>query len=167
MSTIWRSLGARPAAGIAAIVLAAAACGSGGSGSKTETVQSPSPKASAFHDTMHGLWQDHGTWTRLAIVSFADNSPNLQATQERLLANQTDIGNAIKPYYGADAGSKLTGLLQQHIQTAVGVLKAAKTGNPAEIKQAKAARSVQTATRSLTSSTPPTRGTGRETRCRP
>jgi hypothetical protein len=116
---------------------------------------------------MHGLWQDHGTWTRLAIVSFADNSPNLQATQERLLANQTDIGNAIKPYYGADAGSKLTGLLQQHIPTAVGVLKAAKTGNPAEIKQAKAARSVQTATRSLTSSTPPTRGTGRETRCRP
>ena len=115
---------------------------------------------------MHGLWQDHGTWTRLAIVSFADNSPKLQATQERLLANQTDIGNAIKPCYGADAGSKLTGLLQQHIQTAVGVLKAAKTGNPAEIKQAKP-RSMQTATRSLTSSTPPTRGTGRETRCRP
>jgi hypothetical protein len=72
-------------------------------------------------------------------VSFSDSSPNLQATQERLLANQTEIGNAIKPYYGADAGSKLTDLLQQHITTAVGVLKAAKTGNPAEVEQAKAA----------------------------
>jgi hypothetical protein len=88
---------------------------------------------------MRVLWQDHGTWTRLAIVSFADNSPDLQATQDRLLANQTDIGNAVKPYYGDDAGNKLTALLQQHIQTAVGVLKAAKTGNPAEVNQAKAA----------------------------
>jgi hypothetical protein len=93
-------------------------------------------------------------------VSFADNSPDRQATQERLLANQTEIGNAVKPYYGAAAGDKLTALLQQHIQTAVGVLKAAKTGNPAEVGQAKP-RFMQTATRSPTSSTPPTRGTGR------
>lgn len=107
----------------------------------------------------------HGTWTRLSIVSFADNSPNLQPTQDRLLANQTDIGHAIKPYYGADAGNKLTALLQQHIMTAVGVLKAAKTGNPAEVEQAKAA-SMQTATRSPTSSMVPTRGIGHSTRCR-
>jgi hypothetical protein len=139
MSTTWRSIGSRLAAGIAAVAVAAAACGSGDSGSRAATAQSPSTKASAFHDTMRTLWQDHGTWTRLAIVSFADNSPDLQATQDRLLANQTEIGNAVKPYYGADAGDKLTALLQQHIQTAVGVLKAAKTGNPAEVEQAKAA----------------------------
>ncbi|MDQ3899366.1 MAG: hypothetical protein M3319_02555, partial [Actinomycetota bacterium] len=100
---------------------------------------SQSPKASALHDNMRALWQDHGTWTRLAIVSFADNSPDLQATQDRLLANQTEIGNAVKPYYGDDAGNKLTALLQQHIVNAVGVLKAAKSGNPAEVDQAKAA----------------------------
>ncbi|MBV9058181.1 MAG: hypothetical protein JO296_14480 [Pseudonocardiales bacterium] len=88
---------------------------------------------------MRTLWQDHGTWTRLTIVSFADNSPDLQVTQDRLLANQTDIGNAIKPYYGADAGNKLTALLQQHIMAAAGVLKAAKSGNPGEVDQAKAA----------------------------
>ncbi|HZS20224.1 MAG TPA: hypothetical protein VFA63_04450 [Pseudonocardiaceae bacterium] len=88
---------------------------------------------------MRTLWEDHGTWTRLTIVSVADNSPNLPVTQDRLLANQTDIGNAIKPYYGDDAGNKLTALLQQHIQAAAGVLKAAKTGNAAEIDQAKAA----------------------------
>jgi hypothetical protein len=144
MSTIWRSIGARFAVGIAAIALAAAACGSGQSGSQTGgsqagTEQAPSPKASALHDNMRTLWQDHGTWTRLAIVSFADNSPDLQVTQDRLLANQTDIGNAVKPYYGEDGGNKLTALLQQHIMTAVGVLKAAKSGNQAEVDQAKAA----------------------------
>jgi hypothetical protein len=88
---------------------------------------------------MRTLWQDHGTWTRLAIVGFADNSPDLQPTQDRLLANQKDIGNAVKLYYGDEAGNKLTGLLQQHIQTAVGVLQAAKAGDPAQLDQAKAA----------------------------
>jgi hypothetical protein len=145
MSTIWRSIGGRLSVGVAAVALAAAACGSGQSGqsgqsgSQVATAPAPSPKASALHDNMRVLWQDHGTWTRLAIVSFADNSPDLQVTQDRLLANQRDIGNAVKPYYGEDAGNKLTTLLQQHIQTAVGVLKAAKTGNPAEVDQAKAA----------------------------
>src|SRR5690349_5707856 len=119
MSTIERSIGARLSVGIAAIALAAAACSSGQqseqsgqSGSQAETAPAPSPKASALHDNMRVLWQDHGTWTRLAIVSFADNSPDLQPTQDRLLANQTDIGNAVKPYYGDDAGNKLTVLLQ-------------------------------------------------------
>jgi hypothetical protein len=144
MSTIQRSIGGRLSVGIAAVALAAAACSSGQSGqagpqSQAATAPSQSPKASALHDNMRALWQDHGTWTRLAIVSFADNSPDLQATQDRLLANQTEIGNAVKPYYGDDAGNKLTALLQQHIVNAVGVLKAAKTGNPAEVDQAKAA----------------------------
>ncbi len=139
MSTTSRSIGSRLAAGVAAVALAAAACSSGQSGSNATTTQSPNTKASALHDNMRTLWQDHGTWTRLTIVSFADNSPDLQVTQDRLLANQTDIGNAIKPYYGADAGNKLTALLQQHIMTAAGVLKAAKSGNPGEVDQAKAA----------------------------
>jgi hypothetical protein len=143
MTTIRRSIGARRlSVGIAALALAAAACGSGQSGqpgSQAAPAPSQSPKASALHDNMRTLWEDHGSWTRMAIMSFADNSPNLQPTQDRLLANQADIGNAVKPYYGEDAGNKLTGLLQQHIATAVGVLKAAKTGDPAQLDQAKAA----------------------------
>jgi hypothetical protein len=139
MSTTTRSIGSGLAAAIAAVALATAACGSGQSGSNAAPTQSANTKASTLHDNMRTLWQDHGTWTRLTIVSLADNSPDLQVTQDRLLANQTDIGNAIKPYYGVDAGSKLTALLQQHITTAAGVLKAAKTGNAAEVDQAKAA----------------------------
>lgn len=52
----------------------------------------PTHEAAAFHDAMRKLWEDHVTWTRLAIVSFAGDLPDLPATQRRLLRNQTDIG---------------------------------------------------------------------------
>ena len=89
-----------------------------------------------FHDQMRKLWEDHVTWTRLAIVSFAGDLPDLQATTDRLLANQADIGNAIKPYYGDAAGDRLTVLLREHITTAVDILVAAKAGDDAGVQRA-------------------------------
>jgi hypothetical protein len=86
-------------------------------------------KQLAFHDAMRRLWEDHVTWTRLAIVSFAHDLPDLSATETRLLRNQTDIGNAVKPYYGAAAGNRLTELLKEHILGAVALLEAAKAGD--------------------------------------
>jgi hypothetical protein len=96
-------------------------------------------KQLAFHDGMHKLWEQHVTWTRLAIVSFAGKLPDLPFTEQRLLANQTDIGNAIKPFYGRVAGDHLTKLLTAHITGAVAILEAAKAGDTARLAQAKAA----------------------------
>src|SRR5262245_37276232 len=92
-------------------------------------------KQLVFHDAMRKLWEDHVTWTRLAIVSFASENPDLPATEARLLQNQTDIGNAVKPYYGAAAGNRLTALLKDHILGAVALLQAAKAGDQTMIKQ--------------------------------
>ena len=86
-------------------------------------------KQAAFHDAMRKLWEDHITWTRLAIVSFAHDLPDLPATEARLLDNQADIGNAIKPYHGKAAGNQLTALLKEHITGAVALLAAAKAGD--------------------------------------
>jgi hypothetical protein len=96
-------------------------------------------KQAALHDGMRKLWEDHITWTRLAIVSFAAGLPDLQATEDRLLRNQTDIGNAIKPYYGQKAGNRLTALLRDHILGAVALLQAAKGGDQTQIQPASAA----------------------------
>jgi hypothetical protein len=93
----------------------------------------------AFHDEMRRLWEDHVTWTRLFIVSFAAGLPDLQPTTDRLLQNQVDIGNAVKPFYGNAAGNRLTKLLKQHILTAADLLTAAKAGDDAAFQQAKTA----------------------------
>jgi hypothetical protein len=92
-----------------------------------------------FHDAMRKLWEDHITWTRLAIVSFAANVPDLPATEKRLLRNQADIGNAIKPFYGARTANRLTRLLKVHISGAVELLQAAKADDAARLAQAKSA----------------------------
>jgi hypothetical protein len=98
-----------------------------------------SAKAVAFRTTMDKLWEDHITWTRMVIVDFAADLPDLKTAEARLLRNQADIGNAIKPYYGRAAGNKLTGLLRTHILEAVPVLVAAKEGDKAKLTQALAA----------------------------
>ena len=54
-----------------------------------------------------------------------------------VLANQDEIGNAIKPYYGEAAGTELTRLLKDHIAVAGELLTAAKSGDTAAVGDAK------------------------------
>src|SRR5262245_26440169 len=75
------------------------------------------------------LWSDHVIWIRQYIVAAVANSPDAQAAAGRLLKNQEDIGAAIVPFYGADAGIGLTDLLKGHILIAVDLIEAAKSGN--------------------------------------
>jgi hypothetical protein len=97
------------------------------------------PKAIAFHDAMRELWGYHGTYTERAIVDYVAGNPDTNAVVATLLQNQVDIGNAVKPYYGAAGGKALTKLLTTHINDAVAVLKAAKAGNNAATETASAA----------------------------
>jgi hypothetical protein len=91
----------------------------------------------AFHDAMRKLWEDHVTWTRLAIVTFAAGYGGFAATAARLLQNQVDIGDAIKPFYGDAAGVQLTALLHDHITIAVEILQAARAGDIVAFEEAK------------------------------
>ena len=86
-----------------------------------------------FRQDMRKLWEDHVTWTRLAVISLIDESPDTNATVTRLLRNQQDIGDAIKPFYGDAAGNTLTQKLREHILIAADLIAAAKSGDQQRI----------------------------------
>jgi hypothetical protein len=94
-------------------------------------------KQVALRTEMRRLWEDHITWTRLAIISLTTDSPDTEATVGRLLKNQTDIGDAVKPFYGKAAGNELTRQLRSHIRIAADVI-AAKSGDAANLANAQA-----------------------------
>jgi len=86
-------------------------------------------KSEQLRMAMHKLWEDHIVWTRNVILNIMDDLPGTEQAVNRLLSNQDDIGNAVKPFYGEAGGKELTRLLKEHITTAADLLKAAKTGN--------------------------------------
>jgi hypothetical protein len=94
-----------------------------------------SPAAVKLHDEMRQLWSEHVNWTGSYIVSALADLEDQQAVLARLLRNQQDIGNAIKPYYGDVAGNQLTKLLTEHIQIAGKIIAAVKSGNQAEANE--------------------------------
>jgi hypothetical protein len=128
------------AAGAAALIALATAGGAPAAhhhhGNATPVAAAGTASAARLHDGMRKLWEDHITWTRLAIVSFAGGLPDLPATENRLLRNQSDIAAAIRPYYGAAASAKLRGLLRGHILGAVALLQAAKANDSAALGKA-------------------------------
>jgi len=114
---------------------------------QAQTAPSGAPSAS-MHETfrataaadvkmaMRKLWEDHITYTRNYIISELAGLPDRDAVAQRLLRNQDDIGNAIKPYYGDAAGKKLSVLLRDHILVATEVVKAAKAGDKMKLADA-------------------------------
>jgi hypothetical protein len=81
--------------------------------------------------------EDHITWSRLYIISAEAGSPDTDANAQRLLPNQADLGDAIKPLYGDAAGAQLTSLLRDHILTAGDLIAAAKAGDTAKVTTTK------------------------------
>ena len=124
------------AAAVATCLVAVGCSSSSGTPPAAESsisVDEAANRQEALRTDMRKLWEDHVTWTRLFIVSALAGAADTDATAQRLLQNQTDIGNAIKPLYGDAAGAQLTALLRDHILTAADLLGAAKAGDNAKV----------------------------------
>lgn len=132
----------------ALVLLGVSGCAAADSGPATHTAaesavdassqhsMTSTPKQVALYSAMSNLWAQHMEWTYITVVAFAQGSPSLTPSLDRLLQNQADIGNAISPFYGAQAAAQLTTLLKAHITDAVPVLTAAKAGNTAALNTA-------------------------------
>jgi hypothetical protein len=139
-STRMRVVAAISSAAIAAAVVVSGLVSSGeaeGATASIPTIRTTS--AISFRNDMRKLWEEHVTWTRLVIVSVDASLPDLTANVHRLLRNQVQIGNAVKPFFGERAGDHLTDLLKRNIKLAAKILVDVKEGKTAAFKKAKKA----------------------------
>lgn len=99
---------------------------------KTEaTILFNNASSNELRTNLRTLWEDHAMYTRNVILNIIDDLGGTNESVARLLQNQDDLGNAIKPVYGEAAGNQLTKLLKEHILIAADLLKAAKINNQA------------------------------------
>jgi hypothetical protein len=85
---------------------------------------------------MRRLWSDHVIWTREYIVAALADRPGSEEAAARLFKNQEDLGSAVVPFYGEEAGRALTDLLKRHITIAVDIIDAAKKGEDSRFRAA-------------------------------
>src|SRR5205807_8418137 len=107
-----------------------------GSGSSVRThgsAKSGNPREELYA-SMRKLWSEHVFWTRDYIIDALDGSPAAEEASRRLMRNQEEIGKAVSPYYGAQAGDQLTSLLKEHISIAAELVAAAKADDKAKFQ---------------------------------
>ncbi len=92
--------------------------------------------ALAYHDQWRKLWEDHVTWTRVAIMGILDELPGTDAYVGRLLQNPADMEAALAPYYGEEAGV-LADLITEHLAIAAEMLIAARDGDTEAFEDAR------------------------------
>jgi hypothetical protein len=118
--------------GLLAIGLAGSAALAQEHGTPGATATDPSVE---LRLAMRSLWVDHLSYMRNYLISALADLPDAGPVAQRLLRNQEDIGMAIKPYYGSEAGDRLTALLKEHILIAADIVKAAKANQKEQVRE--------------------------------
>lgn len=83
-------------------------------------------------EQMNLVWEQHIMWTRMLLISIAENLKDLDATQARLLRNPKDIANVFRPYYGANVANQIEKLLTEHLVIGKNLIVALKNNNQKE-----------------------------------
>lgn len=79
------------------------------------------------------LWEQHVAWTRMTIISIAEELADLDFVIQRLLQNPIDFQQALTPFYGPLLASEFARLLTRHLQIAAELVMKAKAGAVSEV----------------------------------
>ena len=106
-----------------------------GNSSQQPAADQPKMDQQAYRNRMHRLWENHGNWTHLFIISTLDDLEYRNPTRNHLLENQNNIGEALEPFYGDEAGEQFVALLEEHVQITDEMLHAAKNADAAAFEE--------------------------------
>lgn len=81
---------------------------------------------------MNLVWEQHIMWTRMLLISIAENLNDLDATEARLLRNPIDIANVFRMYYGNVVANQIQKLLTDHLVIGKNLIVALKNNNQEE-----------------------------------
>ena len=81
---------------------------------------------------MNLVWEQHIMWTRMLLISIAENLKDLDATQNRLLRNPKDIADVFRKYYGNAVANRIEQLLTEHLVIGKELIVALKNKNQEE-----------------------------------
>lgn len=84
---------------------------------------------------MNLVWEQHIMWTRMLLISIAENLKDLDATEARLLQNPKDIANVFRKYYGDSIANTIEKLLTEHLVIGKDLIVALKNNNQALAKE--------------------------------
>ena len=80
-------------------------------------------------EQMNLVWEQQIMWTRMLLISIAENLKDLEATQTRLLRNPKDIADVFRPYYGNSVSNEIQRLLTEHLVIGKDLIVALKNKN--------------------------------------
>lgn len=78
---------------------------------------------------MNWAWEQDIMWTRMLLISIAEDLKDLDATEKRLLQNPKDIADIFKRYYGNTTANKIENLLTEHLAIVKDLIVALKNNN--------------------------------------
>lgn len=87
-------------------------------------------------NNMRMLWEQHGAWTRMAIMSMVFELPDEEFSVRRLLRNPLDFAHAFRPFYGDRIATRFGELLTEHLVIAAELVKASKAGDTKKAEDA-------------------------------
>ncbi|MDP2892714.1 MAG: LysM peptidoglycan-binding domain-containing protein [Bacillota bacterium] len=89
-----------------------------------------------LRNALRSLWEQHVEWTRMAILSMANDSPDAPYVTARLLRNAPDMAALLRPLYGDANADNFERLIREHLTIASELVKAAKAGDTAAAAKA-------------------------------
>ena len=78
---------------------------------------------------MNLAWEQNIMWTRMLLISIAEDLKDLDATEKRLLQNPKDIADIFRRYYGNTTANKIENLLTEHLAIGKDLIVALKNNN--------------------------------------
>ena len=99
------------------------------------SIQRRTEKKIALNQTLRELLAQHAFWVHNYIRATFFNSSDQQAVANRLIKNEEEIANVLSVYYGKDAGTEFSALLEQNTKLIGSLVNA--NNNPAQMNELK------------------------------